>query len=309
VHHMPVGPPLFARVAGALARWARLGRRVVGHRSGRLALGVMLSTVVTSLVLAAPMLAGSGAVRGADGQPVPSAVFAGLTSAATFSSETGRTAAAPASRRSPAGRTATSVPSATTSAPATIDAPAPVPSVPVAPPESPVEAAAAPEAPAAVPVVPASAVPVAPVVPVTPAVPVAPPGPVVPAVPAPAADGAADRVLALVNAERAAAGCGALSADGSLAGVARAHSEDMRDRDFFDHVNPDGLDPFDRAERAGTSARAENIAHGQQDPAAVMADWMDSSGHRKNILNCDLTRLGVGIASGSGGPWWTQVFA
>ena len=116
-------------------------------------------------------------------------------------------------------------------------------------------------------------------------------------------------MLALVNVQRAAAGCGALTADSALAAVARAHSADMRDRGFFDHVNPDGLDPFDRAERAGVSARAENIASGQPDPAAVMDAWMNSAGHRANILNCSLNRLGVGIADGSGGPWWTQLFA
>ena len=98
------------------------------------------------------------------------------------------------------------------------------------------------------------------------------------------------QVLALVNA--AAGGRGlrtALAAD-RLAAVARAHSADMRDRAFFDHVDPDGLDPFDRAERAGLRARAENIAYGQPDPAAVMDAWMNSPGHRANILNCSLTR-------------------
>ena len=115
-------------------------------------------------------------------------------------------------------------------------------------------------------------------------------------------------MLALVNAERAAAGCRAVTADSGLASVARAHSEDMRDRRFFDHVNLDGLDPFDRAERAGLTARAENIARGQQDAAGVMESWMTSPGHRANILNCSLTRLGVGVAQGSGGPWWTQLF-
>jgi uncharacterized protein YkwD len=118
----------------------------------------------------------------------------------------------------------------------------------------------------------------------------------------------ADQVLALVNSERAAAGCGPVSADGGLASVARAHSEDMRDRGFFSHDNPDGLDPFDRADRAGVDARAENIARGQSDAAEVMDAWMNSSGHRANILNCSLTRLGVGIAEGDRGPWWTQLF-
>jgi uncharacterized protein YkwD len=69
------------------------------------------------------------------------------------------------------------------------------------------------------------------------------------------------------------------------------------------------MSPFDRAEEAGLSnARAENIARGQQSPAAVMDSWMNSSGHRANILNCQLRTLGVGVATGSGGPWWTQLF-
>ncbi|WP_091108894.1 CAP domain-containing protein [Geodermatophilus dictyosporus] len=116
-------------------------------------------------------------------------------------------------------------------------------------------------------------------------------------------------MLALVNQERAAAGCGPVAADAALAAVARAHSADMRDRGYFSHDTPEGLDPFDRARAAGvTYARAENIAAGQRDAAAVMASWMDSPGHRTNILNCSLTKLGVGVAEGSGGPWWTQLF-
>ncbi|TFV65617.1 CAP domain-containing protein [Blastococcus sp. CT_GayMR20] len=124
----------------------------------------------------------------------------------------------------------------------------------------------------------------------------------------PADAGREGQVLALVNRERAAAGCGALVADEGLAAVARAHSADMRDRGFFDHVNLDGLDPFDRASAAGVNARAENIAYGQADAAEVMTAWMNSSGHRANILNCSLTSLGVGVVDGSGGPWWTQLF-
>jgi uncharacterized protein YkwD len=124
--------------------------------------------------------------------------------------------------------------------------------------------------------------------------------------PAPGLEG---EVLALVNVQRAGAGCAPLVHDEGLAGVARAHSADMRDRDYFDHTNPDNLDPFDRAEAAGqTNARAENIAAGQDNPAAVMTAWMNSSGHRANILNCELRTLGVGIAEGAGGPWWTQLF-
>jgi uncharacterized protein YkwD len=116
-------------------------------------------------------------------------------------------------------------------------------------------------------------------------------------------------VLALVNQERAAAGCAAVVADTALADVARAHSADMRDRSYFSHVTPEGLDPFARARAAGVGyARAENIAQGQPDPAAVMAAWMNSPGHRANILDCSPTKLGVGVAEGSGGPWWTQLF-
>jgi uncharacterized protein YkwD len=116
-------------------------------------------------------------------------------------------------------------------------------------------------------------------------------------------------VIALVNGVRADAGCGPVVHDEGLAKVARGHSADMRDQDFFDHVNLDGLDPFERAEAAGqTNARAENIAYGQPSPAAVMDAWMDSSGHRANILDCELRTLGVGIAEGPDGPWWTQLF-
>lgn len=116
-------------------------------------------------------------------------------------------------------------------------------------------------------------------------------------------------MLALVNVERAAAGCAPVSADAGLATVARAHSADMRDRGYFSHVSPDGLDPFARARAAGLGhARAENIAAGQPDATAVMAAWMTSPGHRANILDCDLRTLGVGVATGSGGPWWTQLF-
>jgi uncharacterized protein YkwD len=116
-------------------------------------------------------------------------------------------------------------------------------------------------------------------------------------------------VLALVNQARAGAGCGAVTADPGLAGVALGHSAGMRDRGFFDHTDLDGLSPFDRAERAGvTNARAENIARGQQGPAAVMDAWLTSPGHRKNILNCSYRTMGLGVVTGSGGPWWTQMF-
>ena len=135
------------------------------------------------------------------------------------------------------------------------------------------------------------------------------PAPVAQAAAAPVDPTAEAAVLALVNEARVDAGCGALTADPALAAVARAHSADMRDRDYFSHTSPEGLSPFDRAERAGIDySRAENIAFGQADATAVMEAWLESPGHRANILDCELTKLGVGVAEGPGGPWWTQLF-
>ncbi|MEU1514198.1 CAP domain-containing protein [Streptomyces sp. NPDC005811] len=120
---------------------------------------------------------------------------------------------------------------------------------------------------------------------------------------------AAAEVLALVNEERAKVGCSAVSANSSLAELAEKFSDDMAARGFFDHTDPDGLTPWDRAEKAGISSLGgENIARGQADAAAVMEAWMNSPGHKANILNCDFKTLGVGVHFGSGGPWWTQDF-
>ncbi|MFF4019814.1 CAP domain-containing protein [Streptomyces sp. NPDC001843] len=116
-------------------------------------------------------------------------------------------------------------------------------------------------------------------------------------------------VLKLVNEERAKVGCSALSANSSLTKLAEGFSADMAARGFFDHTDPDGATPWDRAAKAGISGLGgENIARGQADAAAVMEAWMNSPGHRANILNCDFKTLGVGVHYGSGGPWWTQDF-
>ncbi|MFH8803762.1 CAP domain-containing protein [Streptomyces sp. NPDC017936] len=120
---------------------------------------------------------------------------------------------------------------------------------------------------------------------------------------------AAAEVLKLVNEERAKVGCSALSANSALADLAQEFSEDMAARGFFDHTDPDGATPWDRATKAGVSGLGgENIARGQMDAASVMEAWMNSPGHRANILNCDFTTLGVGVHFGQGGPWWTQDF-
>ncbi|MEV0640345.1 CAP domain-containing protein [Streptomyces sp. NPDC050619] len=116
-------------------------------------------------------------------------------------------------------------------------------------------------------------------------------------------------VLKLVNEERAKVGCSALAANSALAKLAEDFSEDMAARGFFDHTDPDGASPWDRAAKAGiTDLGGENIARGQADAAAVMEAWMNSPGHKANILNCDFKTLGVGVHLGSGGPWWTQDF-
>ncbi|WP_024756644.1 CAP domain-containing protein [Streptomyces exfoliatus] len=120
---------------------------------------------------------------------------------------------------------------------------------------------------------------------------------------------AADQVVALVNEERAKAGCGPLTANATLTSAAQGHSDDMAARDFFDHTNPDGAGPGERVTAAGYpwSTYGENIAMGQSTPEEVMDSWMNSPGHRANILNCDFKEIGIGIHS-SGGPYWTQVF-
>jgi uncharacterized protein YkwD len=120
---------------------------------------------------------------------------------------------------------------------------------------------------------------------------------------------AAAQVLKLVNEERAQVGCSPVAANSALTALAQNYSEDMAARGFFDHTDPDGRTPWDRAEKAGISnLGGENIARGQADAAAVMDAWMNSPGHRANILNCDFKTLGVGVEFGSGGPWWTQNF-
>ena len=120
-----------------------------------------------------------------------------------------------------------------------------------------------------------------------------------------------DTVLTLVNQERAKAGCRAVTRDSRLAKAARAHSADMAARNYFDHTTPEGVTFDKRIIQAGYrySRAAENIALGQSSPASVMKGWMNSKGHRDNILNCALTNLGVGLAHSTGGrPYWTQDF-
>jgi len=157
-------------------------------------------------------------------------------------------------------------------------------------------------------------VPVIPEVPNVPETPDVPDAPVLPEIPEVENNASAYemQVLELVNAERAKHGLSALSWDNSLADVARAHSRDMAARGFFSHNNPDGKTPFDRIKAAGISdgSAGENIAAGQKNPEEVVDAWMNSAGHRANILNASFKKLGVGYVVSNQGykTYWTQNF-
>ncbi|MFF1659306.1 CAP domain-containing protein [Streptomyces sp. NPDC058255] len=121
----------------------------------------------------------------------------------------------------------------------------------------------------------------------------------------------ADEVIALTNAERTAARLPPLAGDLLLTTAAQAHSADMVARAFYSHTAPDGSRPWDRAAAAGSTRRTigENIACGQRSPAEVVRGWMDSPGHRANILKPDFTHIGIGLAGGgAAGTYWTQLF-
>lgn len=120
------------------------------------------------------------------------------------------------------------------------------------------------------------------------------------------------KVLQLVNEQRSKHGLNTLVWDDAAAQVARAHSKDMAVRNFFSHTNPDGKSPFDRLKAYGISYKsaAENIAAGQSTPEEVVESWMNSDGHRANILNKAVTKLGVGYYKSNSGynHYWTQCF-
>jgi uncharacterized protein YkwD len=118
------------------------------------------------------------------------------------------------------------------------------------------------------------------------------------------------RVVKLTNDARVKKGCAIVRTDTRLGKAARAHSVDMATKNYFSHVSKDGSSFIVRAKRAGyTSPIGENIAWGYRTPEAVMTGWMNSSGHRANILNCKAKAVGVGLAKKADGtPYWTQVF-
>ncbi|MCS0603847.1 CAP domain-containing protein [Streptomyces sp. LP11] len=122
------------------------------------------------------------------------------------------------------------------------------------------------------------------------------------------ASGVAARIVQLVNAERAKAGCQDLTLDAKLTKAAQAHSADMAAHQNMSHTGSDGSDPGDRITAAGYtwSGYGENVAYGYSTAEQVMAGWMSSPGHRANILNCGFQEIGVGLAQPN--SYWTQDF-
>ena len=117
-----------------------------------------------------------------------------------------------------------------------------------------------------------------------------------------------NEVIRLVNEQRAKNGLKALTANWELSRVARYKSQDMVDNRYFSHTSPTYGPPFQMIKDFGLSYRTagENIAYGQRTPQAVVNAWMNSNGHRANILNTSYTQIGVGYVSN--GHHWTQMF-
>ena len=119
------------------------------------------------------------------------------------------------------------------------------------------------------------------------------------------------QVVDLVNAERAKNGLSALTLDTSVSKVARVKSQDMATNNYFSHESPTYGRAGDMLKQFGIkyTAWGENIASGQKTPQEVVTAWMNSSGHRANILASDFTKIGVGYAKNSNGKaYWTQMF-
>jgi uncharacterized YkwD family protein/spore coat assembly protein SafA len=115
-------------------------------------------------------------------------------------------------------------------------------------------------------------------------------------------------VVRLVNVQRSQNGLAPLTMNWELSRVARYKSQDMVDKHYFSHTSPTYGSPFDMMKAFGISYRAagENIAYGQRTPQEVVTAWMNSSGHRANILNTSFKEIGVGYVAA--GNYWTQMF-
>lgn len=129
-----------------------------------------------------------------------------------------------------------------------------------------------------------------------------------PAAPAPANSSFVQQVIDLTNAQRTKNGIPALKADAQLNSVAQKKSVDMQQNNYFSHTSPTYGSPFDMMRDFGVTYKSagENIAQGQRTPQEVVNAWMNSEGHRKNILNRSFTHIGVGYEKT--GNHWTQMF-
>ena len=116
------------------------------------------------------------------------------------------------------------------------------------------------------------------------------------------------QVVSLVNTQRAKYGLSALTENWELSRIARIKSQDMHDNNYFSHTSPTYGSPFTMIKNFGLTYKSagENIAKGQTTPQAVVTAWMNSSGHRANILNASFTKIGVGYVAA--GNYWTQMF-
>jgi uncharacterized protein YkwD len=120
-----------------------------------------------------------------------------------------------------------------------------------------------------------------------------------------------EQVTREANAVRDDKGLPPLHCAQKLAEIAQAHADDMCEKNYLSHTSKDGRTMVDRARNAGFDfmTLGENVAMGQRTPEQVHASWMDSKMHRRNILNGEFSRLGVGYAACGGTPYWVQVFA
>lgn len=120
------------------------------------------------------------------------------------------------------------------------------------------------------------------------------------------------QMLTLVNDQRVKAGCPAVRLDSRLNTAATKHSQDMARNNYFSHTGRDGSSFVTRIRREGyPTPRSENIAAGNTAAQATFRQWMNSSGHRRNILDCTAKDMGVGVATVRGsryGTYWTQNF-
>ena len=121
----------------------------------------------------------------------------------------------------------------------------------------------------------------------------------------------ASEIISLTNKERSSAGLAALKEDPALSYLARMKAEDMAQKGYFSHTSPTYGSAFDMMKDAGISYSyaGENIAKGQASPQSAMNGWMNSSGHRENILGSSFTHIGTGVAADKQGTlYWVQIF-